>query len=86
MDDLIMPRKKEHPDWIKIGQVGVDSGTVTIGDYDLGLIVPFGEKWISNGACTTVATLFGDGTYDVFVQTDEDGGVERVMVEFGTWE
>jgi hypothetical protein len=86
MSDLILPRKREHPEWTKIGEVAVDSGCIHIGDLDCGLYLEVGENWTSDGHSTTIHTLFGDGVYDVLAQINADGSVERVMVEFGSWE
>lgn len=89
MSNLVLPRKKEHPDWIKVGTVAVDSGTIHIGDIDCGpdpsTLLP-DKWWDTDGHGTVIRALFGDDVYDVFVQVDMAGGVERVLIEFGTWE
>ncbi len=90
MADLILPIKKDHSadGWIVIGDVSVDSGTVHVGDIDCGPLpreIPSDKNWATDGGGTVVRTLYGDDVYQVWAQVDEDGDVERILVEFGAW-
>lgn len=73
-------------DWEDVGEVGVDSGLIWIGDpcYQ-GISVEKGffdgpkPKEYTEGVCTP--TGYGDGSYRVYVQR-KDGRVMKIMVDF----
>ena len=82
--------------WVKIGEVGVDSGVIRIGDtHYVGKMetdetaswneVTHKETWFGMCPGVDVRSGHGDGCYDVLAQMEEIDGymtVTRVMIDF----
>jgi hypothetical protein len=85
---------------VLLGHIGVDSGTVLIGDpcYVLQDKPPADllENWLTRlgqfyfdlghaGAGVICQTLYGDGCYPVFAELDRSGRPISVTIEFDHW-
>jgi hypothetical protein len=79
-------------EWKRVGSVGVDSASLWLGDPGYGPVKGQAMSETCGGAryCDRkdyphfgfyFYTLTGDGEYPVYAQFDEDGDIERVMVD-----
>lgn len=75
-------------EWIKVGVVGVDSGTIMVSDPIYGSIgeIPFtGNRlqtqiYKNSKLMGAICDMPGDGTYPVYIRNDEQGNVAEIRI------